>query len=150
MKQGTARQMMEHLVTLHHVRMWLDDKRENVPESETELIDKCREIQQRMRKMDYKVINCDNLHFKCKKARIRFTKEAADELYTRQIFAENPSVLKQNQSEPVENSEDLKKLKKKGMRRNRKLKKPKKKALNTVNENSMDVGDVSDDPSQAF
>ena len=138
---------MEHLVTLHHVRMWLEDKREKVPESETELIGKCKEIQQRMRKVDYKVINCDSLHFKCKKARIRFTKEAADELYTRQIFGENPSVLKQNQSEPVENSEDLKKLKKKGMHRNRKLKKPKKKNLNTVNENSMDVGDFADDTS---
>ena len=78
--------MMEHLVTLHHVKMWLEYRREKVPESEADLIEKCKELLQNKRKFEYKVINSDDLHYKCKKARIRFTKKAADEIYTREIF----------------------------------------------------------------
>ena len=140
---------MEHLVTLHHVKMWLEYNRQKVPESEADLIEKCKKIH-RIRKVDHKVIDSDDLHFKCKKARIRFTKEKADELYTRQIFEDNSSVLNQNQSKPVEiktMKKDLKKLKEKlKVHRNRKLKKPKKKSSGI--ENTMDVGDVSEDAAQ--
>ena len=140
---------MEHLVTLHHVKMWLEYNRQKVPESEADLIEKCKKIH-RIRKVDHKVIDSDDLHFKCKKARIRFTKEKADELYTRQIFEDNSSVLNQNQSKPVEiktMKKDLKKLKEKlKVHRNKKLKKPKKKSSGI--ENTMDVGDVSEDAAQ--
>ena len=93
---------MEHLVTLHHVKMWLQDKREKVPESEADLIEKCKKIQQQSGKVEYKVINSDRLHFQCKKARIRFTKEVADDLYTREISSSQ--VLKQSKSQPLGNS----------------------------------------------
>ena len=119
---------MEHLVTLHHVKMWLQDMREKVPESEVDLIEKCKEIQQKSRMVEYKVINSDDLHFKCKKARIRLTKEAADEIYTRQLFAapsDNSPVLKQSQSESLGNSKAKK----------RALKKRKKKTSSTGLEN---------------
>ena len=99
---------MEHLVTLHHVKMWLEDRREKVPESESDLIEKCKKIQQLSGKVEYKVINSDDLHLECKKARIRFSKEDADERYTREIFgapSDNSPVLKQKESQPGGNWE---------------------------------------------
>ena len=50
--QGTARQMMEHLVTLHHVKMWLEYMKEKVPESEADLIAKCKKIHLQRRKVE--------------------------------------------------------------------------------------------------
>ena len=63
----------------HHVTMWLSDRgfQTTDSDSDAQLIHKCKSVPV---EINIKVIISKELHHKCKKARIRFTKEAAEEL----------------------------------------------------------------------
>ena len=71
----------------HHVTMWLSDRGLHTSDSDSDatLISKCKSVPV---EVNIKVIISEELHHKCKKARIRFTKEAAEELARK----EDPSV----------------------------------------------------------
>ena len=63
----------------HHVTMWLAERGFRTTDSDPDslLITMCKSVPV---EVNVKVVNSEQMHYKCKKARIRLTKEAAEQL----------------------------------------------------------------------
>ena len=72
-EQGDSRQMFEHLVTYHHVATWLrEEKREEVPNDEASLIQRCQQLHNH--KIKYRRLQNGLFHRMCQKAKVKLTK----------------------------------------------------------------------------
>ena len=72
-EQGDSRQMFEHLVTYHHVATWLrEEKREEVPNDEASLIQRCQQLHNH--KIKYRRLQNGLYHRMCQKAKVKLTK----------------------------------------------------------------------------
>ena len=72
-EQGDSRQMFEHLVTYHHVATWLrEEKREEVPNDEASLIQRCQQLHNN--KIKYRMLQNGLYHRMCQKAKVKLTK----------------------------------------------------------------------------
>jgi len=82
-EQGTARQMMDHLIRRHHVSGWLETVVGvgGVAASQTELVRQCWELQAGLgRQEEVGVVVSQQLWLQCTKARLRLTRQQAEQL----------------------------------------------------------------------